>query len=128
MTRGQYRNKNTGYLGESYAAQYLQKNGFTILEKNSTSRWGEIDIIAEKANVIHFIEVKTRRSLKQGKPVEAVTYQKLKKLRRSIDFYIHANSLYNSKFQMDVIGIQLDVNNQILEMNYYPNVGTELFL
>lgn len=128
MTKGQYRNKNTGYLGESFAAQYLQKHGFRILEKNSTSRWGEIDIIAEKSGVIHFVEVKTRRSIRHGKPVEAVTYQKLKKLRRSIEFYVHANALHNKKLQFDVIGIELSNDSTVSEMKYYPNVGEDLFL
>ena len=121
-------NKQTGAHGESIALSYLKSQGYTIHEKNSTSRWGEIDIIAEKNTVIHFVEVKTRKSTKQGRPVEAVTYLKLKKLLRSIDFYIHANGLYNRKYQIDVIGIQLNDDNKVTEMKYYPNVARDLFL
>ena len=69
-------NKVTGSIGERIATEYLQKKGYHIIECNAYSRWGEIDIVAEKQNIIIFIEVKTRKSLKQGKPYEAVSYQK----------------------------------------------------
>ncbi len=121
-------NKQVGSFGEQHSAHYLQKKGFHIIGLNSTSRWGEIDIIAEKDNIIHFIEVKTRKTSKQGKPVEAVTYQKLKKLTRAIEFYILSHNLSNRKFQIDVIGIVLAQDNNVTEMKYYPNVAADLFL
>ena len=121
-------NKRTGSYGESIAASYLQSKGFYIHEKNSTSRWGEIDIVAEKNRIIHFIEVKTRKATRQGRPVEAVTQQKLMKLKRAIDFYIKAHGFFDRKLSIDVIGIQLGDTNQILELKYYQNVYTDLFL
>lgn len=52
-----------GRIGEELAANYLVKNGFYILERNWRSKYGyEIDIIAFKDNILHFVEVKTRRS------------------------------------------------------------------
>jgi len=120
--------KQIGSYGEQYSAHYLQGNGFHIIDINSTSRWGEIDIIAEKHGTIHFVEVKTRKSTKQGKPVEAVTYQKLKKLTRAIEFYILSHNLSNKKFQIDVIGIVLTQDNKVIEIKYYPNVAADLFL
>ncbi|QQS43676.1 YraN family protein [Candidatus Roizmanbacteria bacterium] len=123
-----YDNKKTGSYGESIAIAFLKSKGYAIYAKNSTSRWGEIDIIAEKNNVIHFVEVKTRKSTKQGLPVEAVTYHKITKLLRTVQFYIHSNALYNKKFQIDVIGIRLSEDNTMLEMKYYPNLSTDLFL
>lgn len=121
-------NKKTGSHGESLATSYLKSQGYSIHSKNYTSRWGEIDIIAEKQGTIHFVEVKTRKSTKQGKPVEAVTYQKLRKLMRAIEFYILSHHLSHKKFQIDVIGIQLDKDNKIFEMKHYPNVAADLFL
>lgn len=116
-------NKNTGNIGEEIAANYLRGLGYSIMTRNSTSRWGEIDIIAKKRGTIHFIEVKTRKSRRHGKPVEAVTSQKLKKLLRAIEFYILSHNLSNNKFQIDVIGIVLAQDNKIIEMKYYANAA-----
>lgn len=124
----QSNNKLTGAIGEQYAKEYLRNMGYGIWSMNNTSRWGEIDLIAEKDHIIHFVEVKTRKSNRQGRPVEAVTYHKLKKLQRTIEFYILSHNLQNRKFQIDVIGIVLADDNSIIELKYYPNVATNLLL
>ncbi|WP_168236858.1 YraN family protein, partial [Campylobacter fetus] len=48
-----------GFKGENMAAKYLVSQGFEILEKNFHSKFGEIDIIAKKDDVLHFVEVKS---------------------------------------------------------------------
>ena len=53
----------TGELGEKICSAYLSKKGFNILERNYTKKYGEIDIIAQKDGVIHFIEVKSIKLL-----------------------------------------------------------------
>ncbi len=53
-------NREKGNLGEDIAAEYLQKLGYEILERNYTVRGGEIDIIAKDGNELVFVEVKTR--------------------------------------------------------------------
>lgn len=65
-----------GKLGEKRAVSYLLQNGFTILHQNWRHARREIDIIATKAGVLHFIEVKTRRGISFGYPEEAVTGRK----------------------------------------------------
>ncbi|NCA94220.1 MAG: hypothetical protein EOM84_03470, partial [Sphingobacteriia bacterium] len=50
-----------GLLGEDVACKYLAKHGFTVIERNYTRKWGEIDIIAIKDEVLYFIEVKSRK-------------------------------------------------------------------
>ncbi|HXK35402.1 MAG TPA: YraN family protein [Candidatus Paceibacterota bacterium] len=47
-----------GEIGEDLACRFLMKNGFSILERNYTKKWGEIDVVAKKGGVLHFIEVK----------------------------------------------------------------------
>lgn len=115
-------NKSVGKLGEDLGCQYLKDNGFKIIEVNFYSHWGELDIVAEKKSVIHFVEVKTRRSKKYGMPSEAVTYGKLKRLKRTIDYYIIKNKLQNRKMAIDVIGIILSSNSLPPEIRFYENV------
>ena len=47
-----------GQVGEDIACKFLMKHGFTVLERNYTKKWGEIDIIAQKEDVLYFVEVK----------------------------------------------------------------------
>ena len=63
----------TGKTGEKLAADWLEKKGFTILEKNWRHKRLEVDIIAEKDNLLHFIEVKSRSSQNYGLPEESVS-------------------------------------------------------
>ena len=63
-----------GARGEDEAAKYLQNKGYTILKRNFHSKFGEIDIIAKINNTVCFIEVKTRKNNRYGRPAEFVNY------------------------------------------------------
>lgn len=77
-----------GALGEDLACDYLQKTGYTILARNwrdkSPRRLGELDIIARDGRTIVAVEVKTRSGLQYGSPLDAITGQKLRRLRALI--------------------------------------------
>ncbi|MBE6008713.1 MAG: YraN family protein [Lachnospiraceae bacterium] len=73
-------NKQKGDLGESLAAEYLIKKGYSIIGRNYRIRNAEIDIIAEKDGTIAFVEVKYRKNNALGTPAEAVNYAKQKKI------------------------------------------------
>lgn len=62
------------------AAEELTRQGYRIIERNFRCRYGEIDLIAEDANDLIFIEVKTRRGDAYGLPEEAVTLRKQQKI------------------------------------------------
>jgi len=78
-----YHHHNTGKKGEDMAIDYLLQRDFTILHRNW--RWSryEIDVIALKDQVIHFVEVKTRRSLAFGYPEESVSKKKIERMLKS---------------------------------------------
>jgi len=118
-----YENKVIGALGERYAVEYLVKKHYKIIELNPNSRWGELDIVAEKNNIIYFIEVKTRKDIRHGRPYEGVTRSKIQHLKRTITHYILTHkTLQNRKFQLDVIGILLDQYNVVSELRHYENL------
>ncbi|PJC30669.1 YraN family protein [Candidatus Roizmanbacteria bacterium CG_4_9_14_0_2_um_filter_39_13] len=116
-------NKVTGAIGERYAAEYLQSHGFRIIEMNANSRWGELDIVAEKEGKIIFVEVKTRSNTLKGKPYEAVSYGKLKRVYRTIQHYILVHELEKRAHRLDVIGIVLNPDKSVQELKHFENVG-----
>ena len=82
-----------GKLGEELAIDYLKKDGYSILNTNWTFQKAEIDIIAQKENILAIVEVKTRSSLEFGLPQDFVTPKKIQLLVKAVDeclsmFYI----------------------------------------
>lgn len=101
--------KNIGDNGENFAAKMLEESGYRIIERNYTSRYGEIDIIALKDATLHFIEVKTRTGIEFGFPSESVTYDKQKKIRRTAECYLSRRRTFWRKISFDVFEIMTDL-------------------
>ncbi len=90
-------NKLKGKLGEKLAKDFLLNKGFEILETNfHYSRYGELDIIAYKDNIIYFVEVKYRTTNLFGMPFEAITKSKLEKIKACAQYYL---SITKKKFK-----------------------------
>lgn len=106
-------NKISGDLGESLAFDYLIKDKYKILETNFTTRIGEIDIIAQKEDIIVFVEVKARKNLKYGMPCEAVTPRKMRKIIKVAENYIVYKSKGNRQYRFDVIEVFLSQAGKI---------------
>lgn len=96
-----------GRKGEDLALEYLEKNGFVIIEKNFRSRFGEIDLIVKDGQTIVFVEVKYRLSENYGSPKEAVTNEKIKKIIMTAQYFITKNN-FNSLYRFDVVSIYKD--------------------
>ena len=96
----------TGKTGESLAAGWLRQNGFTLLHQNWRQARYEIDIIAEKNNILHFIEVKTRRTLQYGQPEESVSNAKLNNLVNGAELFLEQFPQWKH-IQFDVLSITL---------------------
>ncbi|MBX2923704.1 MAG: YraN family protein [Chitinophagaceae bacterium] len=96
----------TGEKGEALAVAYLQQHSFTILHTNWRHSYYEIDIIAEKENMLHFIEVKTRRSLQFGYPEESVTDAKIEKLMKAGEAFLYQYPEWK-RIQYDILSIML---------------------
>jgi putative endonuclease len=91
-----------GQLGELIAAKYFTDRGYTIVHRNWTCRWGELDLVVEKGADLVFVEVKYRAGLTNGHPSEAVGYYKKKSLQRTINMFLASN--YSTKpWRLDVV-------------------------
>ncbi|MEG1779056.1 MAG: YraN family protein [Oscillospiraceae bacterium] len=120
--------KTTGKLGEDYASQRLIQDGWKIIARNYRSPYGEIDIIAEKADTIAFIEVKTRASNYMYRPAQAVTPLKQLKILNTAEYYLSQHDDYmKCQMQLDVIEIVVQLKNgfKVTEYNHIQQAFTD---
>ncbi len=99
-------NQTKGRHGEDMAAAWLEKKGYTLLERNWRFRHWEVDIIASKEKFLHFIEVKTRHSLRYGRPEESITRDKMTNLKNAAEEYQYQHPEWKY-IQFDVIAITI---------------------
>ena len=97
--------KVLGTQGESVAVKFLKDKKFKILKQNYITKIGEIDIIAQTKDIIVFVEVKARKSVRFGYPREAINLAKQNKIRTVATQYLLANKLMNSKVRFDCIEV-----------------------
>lgn len=105
--------RSFGNKGEDIAEGLLLQNGYKIIERNFSGRFGEIDIIALDAQTLVFVEVKTRKDRRFGMPQEAVTAQKLYKIKKTAEYYSLLHPDLPKKIRIDVVALIL--NNGVLE-------------
>jgi putative endonuclease len=94
-----------GRQGEQLAVEYLQRAGFRILDRNYRCSEGEIDIVAADRRVLVACEVKTRSGVRYGTPTEAVTPQKLRRLRRLAVRWVIAHGVIFDELRVDIVGV-----------------------
>ncbi len=112
-----------GQLGENKACEFLIRNGFSILDRNFRTRYGEIDIICKEGVQYVFVEVKTRSSILSGYPYEAVTLTKQAKIIKCGLFYLKSHQLPIENIRVDVISIVVDGNlSNKYSLDHYKNV------
>jgi putative endonuclease len=109
---------DVGAWGEAIAARYLTEHGFTIRERNWRAGHGELDIVAERAEAIVFVEVRTRRSDGYGVPEETLGTRKQAKLIETAQAYLLAHDLDNAQWQIDVIAIDMDQHNVVTRLDH----------
>lgn len=111
-----------GEIGENVACKFLLKKGFSILERNYTKKWGEIDIVAEKNGKLYFIEVKavtrdfsfvSQGTLDEYKPEDNMHPWKLKRLSRTIQTYLVSKKIREEmEWQVDLLVVFLDLKDK----------------
>lgn len=116
-------NKQTGNKGEDLACEFLQKQGYKILERNFRIRGGEIDIVARGGEVLVFVEVKTRYSHDFGLPAESITSWKIKSLLKTAQFYLVKHGLGNCAYRLDFVGIDFTNSVENPKMELIKNIS-----
>ena len=110
----------TGAFGENYAARYLRDNNFDIISANFRTKMGEIDLIAEKRNTLHFVEVKARGPEHWFRPAEAVDENKQRRIILTAEVFLKIYKT-NKKISFDIIEITVDENNGLESLNFIEN-------
>lgn len=103
-----------GKLGEEMAVEYLQKNGYDILETNWIFQKAEIDILAKKENILAVVEVKTRSTVDFGLPQDFVKPKKIQLLVKAVNAYVIENDL-EIEVRFDIIAISKNGQNFVIE-------------
>ncbi len=112
---------STGTLGEKMAIEYLAGKGFNILHQNWRHGHWEVDIIASLNDVLHFIEIKTRRTRKFGYPEEDVTKKKLINLINASEEFLYLYPGWKN-IRFDILSITL-LKNQPVEYFFIEDVS-----
>ena len=112
-----------GQIGENLAEEYLKSLDYEILDRNYREKWGEIDIVAKKGEIIVFIEVKTLNVSRETlfNPFENITYKKKRNLKKSARMYL-VKKRYSpeTEWQIDVIAIETDPDTGKSSIQHIP--------
>ncbi len=123
FTKEPTKKQKIGQTGEDFACKYLEDNGYKVIERNYLKKWGEIDIVAKKGNIIHFIEVKSvTRNLSDNVIHETLKddfYRaednmhpwKLQRLGRAVQSYLLERDISDDiEWQFDVATVHIDAS------------------
>jgi len=103
--------QQTGNTGEAIATNFLKGQGYTIVDTNWSSQFGELDIVAKQNQTYVFVEVKTRHSHNTESALASITLSKREKMIKTIYLYLHEHDLDDDiLWRVDVIGIALHRN------------------
>jgi putative endonuclease len=127
--------QKTGLLGEDIACRYLKMHDFNILERNYTRKWGEIDIIATKNEILHFFEVKSRQvgysffednnkffTEEKIRPEESMHAWKMMRLRRVVETYLINERIGNTDWHFDLLLVFIDTKTRRARVKVVENI------
>lgn len=129
-------NNIIGSLGEDIACKFLSSKGFSVIQRNYRKKWGEIDIIAEKDDVIHFVEVKSISRVSgfrergymtdEFMPEENIHPQKIRRLLRTINSYLLEKHLHNTEieWQLDALVVIINQGEKKARVRIIENITT----
>jgi len=130
MDISSFTRKEVGALGEKVAAEYLRRHGFNIRDCNVAHKTGELDIIAEKENTLHFVEVKTvlahnflseKSSIDNYDPSLNLHEAKVRKVARTGEWYVLEKG-WEGEWQVDGMLVWLRRRDGIARVSYLPQI------
>ncbi|HEV8498508.1 MAG TPA: YraN family protein [Gemmatimonadaceae bacterium] len=108
-----------GELGERIAERWLKRQGWRVVQRRFRSGHRDIDLVVEREGTVAFVEVKARRGLAFGDPVEAVNWSKQKELVRSASVWIDRHGRPAESYRFDVVGVLVEGDR--VRVRHVPN-------
>jgi len=109
-----------GHLGEDLAAERLRQGGYTIVERNVRSRYGEIDLVAKDGECVVFVEVRTMASGMMA-PEESVTGRKQRRVVALSLRYLQDHGMTDADWRADVVAIEMGQDGKPVRFEHYVN-------
>lgn len=103
------------------ACMFLTKRGFDIVDRNYLRKWGELDIVAKKGKIIHFVEVKSISHVTSLRAEENMHPHKLKRLHRAIQTYLMEKRL-DCDWQLDLVVVKINEQNRTAQAEILENI------
>lgn len=116
MTASRSPRQGLGRLGENLAVAHLQRQGYTILERNHRLPGGEIDVVARDGDCLVLVEVRTRRGTNYGTPEESLTPTKQRRMRHLAEAYVEALPEPPPAYRVDVVAVELSPAGRLLRV------------
>lgn len=127
------KHNETGETGETIAANFLIRKGFAVLCRNYRKKWGELDIVAQKDNIVHFVEVKTvsrnsfgdkfTEQVNNYRPEDNMHPWKLQRLRRAMQTYLlEKYKTRDPEWQFDLICVFLNQERRVARVKLIENL------
>jgi putative endonuclease len=129
MNVSRYTRKDIGNLGERITCEYLRRLGFTVIGRNIAAKMGELDIVAEKNDCLHIVEVKAVKcyefpgsnSNESYNPADNLHSSKIRKVIRTAQWYV-AKTGWEGEWQVDGALVWLRDRDGLSRIQYYPQV------
>ncbi len=112
--------RDIGNSGEDLAAEYLESNGWIILDRNYFFEKAEVDIVATDQNFIIFVEVKKRSNTYFGRPEEFVTPSKEKNIKKAAEAWVYERKMETALVRFDIISI-IQKENETPEITHFED-------
>ena len=115
------RRRRLGDFGERVAVSHLEAKGYQILERNWSTREGEIDLIASRGRDLVFVEVRSKQGRNFGTPEESITGRKAQHLRAAAAAYTQQHPEAPPNQRIDAVVIELDAKGRVLRVEQIEN-------
>ena len=114
--------RKIGNTGEDIASKFLQNKGFLVIGRNYLKKWGELDIIAERDNLVHFFEVKAVTTA-LFRPEDNVHGLKAKRLRRVIETYLEETKRgLDADFKFHVLCVYMNMKTHRASVKWLEDI------
>lgn len=113
--------RQKGDVGEEWAADFLNKQGYKVLQRNVSCRYGEIDLIAQKSKSLFFVEIRRKTTTAYGSALESLDRSKIKRFQRTAEYLYLKNKTWQNHIPfLSVLTIDHDEKGNP-QIEFLPN-------